>query len=129
MNPKTERSRFLSLFVGLVALTVLLVPVVGCGGGEPSEPVEPVVEAIEAEPAPVPELGVEAKLALADEVDGAVDHVVSRCAGCALAMDGNPDHALTVAGYEVHFCSEGCKEKFAVDPEAAVLALAIPAAE
>ena len=49
-------------------------------------------------------------LAKADAHDGTVDHVVSECAVCGLAMPGSPDHALTVEGYEVHLCSDTCRD-------------------
>ncbi len=55
-------------------------------------------------------------LAAADAHDGTVDHVVSECAGCGLGMAGDPAHAVTHEGYELHFCSDSCKSTFEADP-------------
>jgi hypothetical protein len=63
-------------------------------------------------------------LARADKADGTADHVVAKCAGCALGMDGNPLHAVTHEDYELHFCSETCAEGFSKDPEAVLGRLA-----
>ena len=59
-------------------------------------------------PAPAP-AGPElmAKLGKADAVDGKVDKIVSKCAGCALGMDGKADHAVKVGEYTLHLC-DGC---------------------
>ncbi len=67
-----------------------------------------------------------AMLAKADLVDGTEDHVVHRCASCALGMDGDEKNALTVGKYQMHFCSANCLDGFAKDPSANILALAIP---
>lgn len=123
---RTGLDRSAALIPGLAALVLLIVPAIGCGGGESYEPADAPAETSEVEAPADPEPGLEAKLALADEVDGTADKVVSRCPACGLGMDGSPDHALTVAGYELHFCSEGCRDGFAEDPEAKILALAIP---
>jgi len=68
---------------------------------------------------------VAAKLARADGVDGTVDKVVSKCAGCSLHMDGKPEFSIRVAGYEMDFCGEDCKKTFEEDPNKAILALKI----
>ena len=68
---------------------------------------------------------VQMKLAMADAVDGKVDHVVSKCAKCMLGMDGSAEHAAKYAGYTLHFCSADCKEGFEKDPEQSVLALKV----
>ncbi len=65
-------------------------------------------------------------LAKADQVDGTEDHVVSKCPGCALAMDGNEDHALEVEDYELHFCSDRCRDGFKENTAEAVMALTVP---
>ncbi len=67
-----------------------------------------------------------AMLAKADLVDGTEDHVVHRCANCALGMDGDEKNALTVGKYQMHFCSADCLDGFAKDPSANILALVIP---
>ena len=61
--------------------------------------------------------------------DGTEDHVVSQCPGCSLAMAGNAEHALEVEGYELHFCSDSCKGKFAENSEANLMALDVSAYE
>ncbi len=75
---------------------------------------------------PVDPKAVEARLAQADAVDGKVDKVVSKCAGCALGMDGKKEHSFTTSGYVLQFCSEGCKSEFEKDPGRSVLAMKIP---
>ncbi len=67
-------------------------------------------------------------LAKADQVDGTEDHVVSKCPGCALAMDGKEDHALEVEDYELHFCSDRCRDGFKENTADAVMALTLPEA-
>lgn len=59
-----------------------------------------------------------AALQKADAHDGTEDHVVSECAGCGLNMDGDPDHAVKHEGYELHFCSDSCQQRFEEDPGA-----------
>jgi YHS domain-containing protein len=66
------------------------------------------------------------KLAAADAVDGTVDNVVHRCAGCSLGMDGKADMALKVGGYEMHFCKPACQDRFEKAPEKEILALRVP---
>lgn len=108
------------------ALVLMLLLAWGCGSGsgEPVAEQEPVQPATETEEVPVVDVG--AKLALADEFDGVADRVVSRCPSCSLRMDGSAEHAVQFAGYELLFCSAGCAESFAADPEAGILALVIP---
>jgi len=74
---------------------------------------------------PVDPAALSAKLAQADLVDGASDHVVARCPGCSLVMKGSAEHSVEVAGYSLHFCSEVCKEDFSKNLEGNVLALEI----
>ena len=75
---------------------------------------------------PVDPKAVEAKLAEADAIDGKVDKVVSKCAGCGLDMDGKKEHVITTSGYTLQFCSEGCKSEFEKDPGRSVMAMKIP---
>lgn len=58
---------------------------------------------------------IDAKLAAADAKDGAVDKVVHRCAGCMLGMDGKEQFGLTVGAYRMHFCKQGCLERYQKD--------------
>jgi len=68
-------------------------------------------------------------LAKADAVDGAEDHVVSKCLTCSLGMNGDTNCASQFGPYELHLCSKACKKKFDADPEEAVLKVKVPAAE
>lgn len=69
---------------------------------------------------------VEAILAKADQFDGLADKIVSKCAACALAMDGSPDYAVTAHGYTLHMCSAHCKESFEKDMDRSILAMNVP---
>jgi len=68
---------------------------------------------------------VTAKLAKADALDGATDHVVSKCGMCNLRMPGSDAHKTMIGDYELHFCSDHCKESFDKDANKAVLAFKI----
>lgn len=70
---------------------------------------------------------VEARLARADAADGAADKIIRKCASCSLAMDGTPEHALTAHGYTMQFCSDHCRDRFADDTDAAIMAMQLPA--
>lgn len=65
---------------------------------------------------------LDAVLATADAADGTVDHVVSKCAGCRLGMDGRADHAVSAHGYQLHFCSDDCKARSSKDIDATITA-------
>ncbi|GEM_PF-977082 len=96
---------------------------------EPSQERSQVEEAAVLETVAIPDAvkpAVQAVLAQADAADGTVDHVVSKCVGCGLAMEGTAEHALKVGGDELHFCSEDCKHRFAGNAADALLALEIP---
>jgi len=64
-----------------------------------------------------------AKLAAADAKDGKTDKVVHLCAGCSLGMDGDEKFPLKVQDYTMHFCKQGCLDKFQPDPAKAILAM------
>lgn len=91
----------------------------GCsdGSSESSAPAAapaPPAAAAPATPAPMAPSALTTEeataiLAKADALDGTTDQVVSKCAGCMLAMDGKPEHALTAHGYTLHFCADTCK--------------------
>lgn len=66
---------------------------------------------------------VVARLEQFDAKDGAVDKVVHKCAGCSLGMDGEDKWPLKVADYTMHFCKQGCLDKFSKDPAPAILAV------
>ena len=69
---------------------------------------------------------IEARLAKADAVDGKTDKVVTKCAGCALGMDGKAEHSLTAHGYTLHLCSAHCKEDFGKDVDKSLMAMELP---
>lgn len=58
-----------------------------------------------------------AKLAAADQVDGKVDKVVSKCPACMLSMDGSAKHTSHLEGYTVHSCHQACAAALEKDPE------------
>ncbi len=68
---------------------------------------------------------VQAKLAKADAVDGQVDKVIAKCAGCSLAMDGSPEHTMKLSGFTLHLCSASCKTSFGKDTVKILLAIEI----
>jgi len=68
---------------------------------------------------------VQAKLAKADAVDGQVDQVITKCAGCSLAMDGSPEHTMKLSGFTLHLCSASCKTRFGKDTVKKLLAIEI----
>lgn len=70
-----------------------------------------------------------AKLASADAFDGKTDKVVSKCAGCALGMDGSEKYTVQFEGYSLHLCNDACRKQFASDTVNAVLAMRVPGAK
>ncbi|MEE2750469.1 MAG: hypothetical protein VX519_03500 [Myxococcota bacterium] len=106
--------------------------VFGCGGDSTQEVAVPT-PAVEAAPAADAEeqagsdtLGADAlaNLAKADAKDGAEDKVVSKCALCALHMDGSPEHAVSAGEYSLHMCSADCKAYFEEDVSGSLAKLA-----
>lgn len=87
------------------------------GSGEPA--------GSQATPAPGGGTALATQLAAADALDGEVDHVVSKCAGCALGMDGKSENSLQLAGYTLHLCSPSCKERFEPEAEKKLLAMKV----
>lgn len=124
--------------IGYLSVAVILTATPGCRKEKPVQKESPkeeveVREDKESAKAEVKEgvdavtkAAVEAMLTEADEFDGKTDKVVSKCASCALGMDGKSEHALEVSGYTLHFCSEDCKTGFEKDTTKAILALKIP---
>lgn len=122
--------------IPLLAFAAVLVFATACGQqaeapeetaadetGAPSTEVEAATD--DREPH-IPLTAAVAVLKTADLYDGEEDKVISKCPACNLGMDGSAEHALHFDGYELHFCSEGCKEHFGENTEAAVLAMKIP---
>jgi YHS domain-containing protein len=136
------KTRITHMLYCCLAVAIALTVVLGCRKEQPTEqPKEEAAAQPKEQPAAQPkeepkeepakaeaktEADVEAKLAEADEVDGTVDKVVSKCAACALGMDGKAEHALKVSGYTMHFCSAKCKEGFEKDTTKSILALKVP---
>jgi YHS domain-containing protein len=87
---------------------------------------ESVTAAIDLAKTKAMETAIEVKLAAADKLDGKVDKIVTRCATCALGMDGKPEHNLETHGYTMYFCTEACKTAFEKNLEKALLAMEIP---
>lgn len=71
--------------------------------------------------------GLTVLLAKADEFDGTVDKVVSKCSSCSFTMNGNAEHAVSAHGYTLQFCSDDCKTGFEKDVDKSILALTVPA--
>ena len=97
----------------------------GCGGtSPPPEETSPPSEETASTPAEIEITpALQAKLSGADLMDGQEDKVVSRCTGCGLAMEGSDEYAVVVGDYELHFCSESCRDNVT---DEAILALVIP---
>ncbi len=107
-----------------VAFSVVTVAFIGCRK-EAAEPA-PAPAASTAASTAVDDQAVQAILAKADLVDGKADHVVSKCAGCQLGMDGHRDHGIKTGRYKLLFCSADCKEAFSKDTNGSILALQVP---
>ena len=115
-------------------LAVLALLALACSGGQ--ETAEPAAEPAAQIPAEAPaddhadsRETLMAMLKAADLVDGTEDKIVERCSGCSLAMDGKADHVLNHEGYELHFCSDTCQDRFADNTTEALLAMELPATE
>ena len=59
----------------------------------------------------------------ADLADGKEDKVVEKCAGCALHMDGLPEHTVTVEDTTLHLCAASCKSLFEKQVEKTLMSL------
>ena len=130
--------RSMQLFV---ILAILSVSATSCSKKEEASkpaPAEPTAEATKpaATEAPKPEAAAEAPtvdlakvtalLAKADALDGTEDKVVTKCAACMLSMDGKPEHKLTAHEYTMHFCAQGCADRFGQNLDQSILAMKIP---
>lgn len=105
-----------------VALSLAAVAFVGCRKEKETAEPDPALAASTTADDPA----IQAILAKADLVDGKADHIVSKCAGCQLGMDGHREHGIKTARYKLLFCSADCKDEFAKDTNASILALVIP---
>jgi hypothetical protein len=69
---------------------------------------------------------VVAILVAADEYDGKSDKTITKCAGCALGMDGKADNKIVYAEYTMWFCAPGCRDDFNKNVKESVLAMQVP---
>lgn len=106
------------------ALSVMAVAFVGCS--KDAEDAKPSTAPVPMTEADSNKLAIRAVLAKADLVDGEADHIVSKCAGCNLSMDGDAKHAFKSGGYKLLFCSADCKDSFTKDVRQSILALHVP---
>jgi hypothetical protein len=121
----------------VLVLLALAFLAVSCSSPAPAPaepaPAEPVAAAVApADVAPALDEATLAGLAAADALDGASDHVVAKCAGCALRMDGKAEHSVSVGDYTLHLCSTSCADHFTGDLGAGLarlVAAASPAEE
>ena len=96
-------------------MMLMLALLIGCGGK--SETPAPSANAVVEKSAVVASAAAVEALKTADAADGVEDKVATKCSGCALSMDGDAAHTLTVDGYALHLCSAMCKEYFSKDVE------------
>ena len=102
-------------------MVLLFSIMIACGGSEPTKASAPSTSpkastTSAAEPA-TPNPALVEVLKTADAADGVEDKVATKCAGCALSMDGDAAHSVSVDGYSLHLCSAMCKEYFSKDVE------------
>lgn len=142
MDSKAVRYLFILLLSALITVTLT-----GCGGGETTDlesaAKDMAGKAGEAAEGAMDQAGDAAEgamdmaggklneaavmvLAKADGMDGAEDMVVSKCLGCALAMEGDAAHSANMGDYELHFCSADCKDKFNEAPVKSLTAMQLP---
>lgn len=120
--------RFTCHGAGCLALAALLVAVAGCPEKKAAETDAglPPDTAKSAKSEAEIQVEVEAKLAKADLLDGKADKIVTRCASCALRMNGTSEHSLKVLDYTLYFCTLGCAQRFGENMTASILAMKIP---
>jgi hypothetical protein len=98
----------------VVGFVLLMVAISGCSSqSSPEESVD----------LGVPSAAALAVLDKADAADGNIDKVVEKCVACKLKMKGNPEHTVNFGEYQLHFCTEFCKEAFTRNPEEALASL------
>jgi YHS domain-containing protein len=98
------------LFVSMLVMSTILM---GCSGQEAPTAMDQTA----------PSAAALTALEMADSADGTSDKVVSKCPSCKLKMNGKAEHSATFGGYELHFCTDYCKESFEKDPEKALASL------
>ena len=94
----------------------------GCAESQPQISVENAAEPAETSNS----AALQARLELADRLDGSEDHTVGKCYVCALGMNGKPDLTVEVEGYNALLCSEHCRNHFAANWQSIVAETEIP---
>jgi len=97
----------------------------GCAESQPQVSVETAIEVAETDSS----ASLQARLELADRLDGSEDHTVGKCYVCALGMNGKPDLTVEVEGYKAHLCSEHCRNHFAANWQSIVAETEIPVSD
>ena len=110
-----------------LAMALLGLSILGCSKEEASDSGTPAADVVKPTPGNAElQAKLEAKLSQADLLDGQTDKIVTRCASCALSMDGKSEHALKALDYTLHFCTEGCAKRFGENMTESILAMEIP---
>ena len=104
-------------------MMIILAFVFACGGQPANNAVQAPPAKKTAEASTVDRVKLAEALKIADAADGIEDKVAVKCAGCALSMDGSPDHSILVDGVTLNLCSSMCKKHFSADVGGNVLKL------
>ena len=108
-----------------IAFVLAALLLTGCAESQPQVSVETAAEPAESSNS----AALQARLELADRLDGSEDHAVGKCYVCALGMNGKPDLTVEVEGYKAHLCSEHCRKHFAANWQSIVAETEIPVAD
>jgi len=114
-------------------ILLLILATVGCSQKAEQAATE-TVDASTVPPSTIEKISAEvtpelsAQLVAADRLDGSEDKVVSKCASCALHMNGKEEFALELADYRLDFCSDFCQNNYREDGAGKLMALKIAAA-
>jgi hypothetical protein len=95
--------------------TMIVLPFILIACGSTGKAVTPPVAEKAAVSTVASTVKVAEALKVADAADGTEDKIAHKCAGCALAMDGDAAHTINVDGYALHMCSASCKSHFEKD--------------
>ena len=98
-------------------MTFLFALAIACGSSESAPPTTSAKPLVESAVPEGPNPALVEVLKMADAADGVEDKVATKCAGCALGMDGDAAHTVAIDGYTLNLCSATCKSHFAADVE------------